>query len=98
MKIKRRTYVARLKNVYGINSNSHGTIRILSGVFLTKDRGCSVIDERGHYFAYQYLQDNSYFQLHLDDRWVDMKKEAPLANSIMSRHYREDNALRFEPR
>jgi len=98
MKIKRRTYIARLKSVYGINTDPHRATRVLSGVFITKDRGSSVIDERGQYYAYQYLQDDSYFELYLDDRWVDVKKEAPLANNIMSRHYREDNALRFEPR
>ena len=87
--MKNRTYVAMLKNIYGIGRDNIGGTRVLSGVFITTNRGASAIDAGGDFFSYQKLTSDAYFLIHLDGHWYD--KDSKEAQEIMLRHWCEDN-------
>lgn len=87
--MKNRTYVVMLKNIYGIGRNNVGRTRVLSGVFITTNRGTSAIDAGGDFFTYQKMCLDAYFLIHLDGHWYD--KDSKEAQEIMDRHWREDN-------
>ena len=93
--MKGRTYIVRLNQVYGLgihevrDSAAGGRRRILNGVFITNTRCTSVIDSRGHFFAYQRLSPESYFDVFLEGEWHD--KYSVETGEIMNRHWAEDN-------
>ena len=87
--MKNRAYVVKLNKIYGIRRDTIGGIRTLSGTFITTNRGASVIDAGGDFFAYQKLTSDAYFSIHLDGQWYD--KDSEEAEEIMVRHWREDN-------
>ena len=87
--MKNRVYLVRLNHIYGIGKNKKGTCRVLTGVFVTTNRGASVIDAGGDFFAYQKMRPESYFDIYLDGQWHD--KNSDEAEEIMTRHWREDN-------
>ena len=89
MKTKHRTYVVRLNKIYGLSCKADNRARVLSGVFITKNRCSSVIDQHGPFHAYQHLKPDSFFEVYLDGEWHDVKTEE--AQEIMNRHWREDN-------
>ena len=86
--MKNRAYLVRLNHIYGIGTNKKGTSRVLTGVFVTTNRGTSVIDAGGDFFAYQRMKPESYFDIYLDGQWHD--KYSDEAEEIMERHLRED--------
>lgn len=88
--MKNRTYVVMLKNIYGIGRDYIGGTRVLSGVFITANRGTSVIDAGGDFFTYQKMCLDAYFLIHLDGQWY--KHDSPEAEEIMNRHFIEDNS------
>ena len=87
--MKNRVYLVRLNHIYGISKNKKGTCRVLTGMFVTANRGASVIDASGDFFAYQKMRPESYFLFHLDGQWYD--KDSEEAEEIMARHWRKDN-------
>jgi hypothetical protein len=89
--MKNRIYIVRLNHIYGIGTQgAHGTrTRILTGMFITNNRCTSVIDSRGHFFAYQKLAPESYFDVFLEGRWHN--KYSSETEEIMDRHWIEDN-------
>lgn len=87
--MKNRTYVVKLNKIYGIGRGGIGRTRTLSGVFITNNRGASVIDAGGDFFAYQKLGPDAYFLFHLDGQWYD--QNSPEAEEILDRHWKEDN-------
>ena len=92
--MKNRTYIVRLNQIHGlIDQSTHraesGTYRTLTGIFITKDRCIRVIDSRGHFFAYQKLTPESYFDVFLEGEWHD--KYSVETREIMNRHWAEDN-------
>ena len=87
--MKDRTYIVRLNHIYGIGVDRKAECRVLTGVFITNCRGHKVIDARGEFFAYQRMEPDSYFDIHLDGQWYD--KDSKEAKRIVSRHWEDDN-------
>ena len=87
--MKNRAYVVKLNKIYGIRRDTIGGTRVLSGVFITTNRGASVVDAGGDFFAYQKMGTDAYFLFHLDGQWYD--QNSPEAEEIMDRHWKEDN-------
>ena len=66
--MKERTYIVRLSQIYGLPYRRRAgsdVYRTLTGIFITKDRCTIVIDSRGHFFTYQKLTPESYFDVFL---------------------------------
>ena len=93
--MKERNYIVRLNQVYGLGIQgtsdrpTAARSRILTGIFITNTRCMSVVDSHGHFFTYQKMAPESFFDVFFEGQWHD--RYSVETEKIMYRHWEEDN-------
>lgn len=93
--MKERNYIVRLNQVYGLGiqgTSDRPTAvksRILTGIFITNTRCMTVVDSHGHFFTYQKMAPESFFDVFFEGQWHD--RYSVETEKIMDRHWEEDN-------